>query len=63
MTYCTTSGTSCTPTTAYGSSITISTPQTVCALGTNNSSEIAVPSAKVCATYNGGGATAAAPTF
>jgi Chitobiase/beta-hexosaminidase C-terminal domain/Pectate lyase superfamily protein len=63
MTYCTTSGTSCTPTTAYGSSITISTPQTVCALGTNNSSEIAVPSAKVCATYTGGGSTAAAPTF
>jgi hypothetical protein len=63
MTYCTTSGTSCTPTTAYGSSITISTPQTVCALGTNNSSEIAVSSAKVCATYNGGGPTAAAPTF
>ena len=54
MAYCTTTGTSCTPGTAYGSSITISTPQTICALGTNSAGEIPVASAVVCATYNAG---------
>ena len=63
MSYCTTGSGTCTPATTYSSSITISAPETVCAIGTNNSSVIAVPSAVVCATYNGGGPAAAAPTF
>jgi Chitobiase/beta-hexosaminidase C-terminal domain/Pectate lyase superfamily protein len=62
MSYCTTASGTCTPTTAYSSSITISAPETVCAIGTNNSSVIAVPSAVVCATYSGGAPNTAVPT-
>jgi hypothetical protein len=64
MSYCTTGSGTCTPTTAYSSAITISSAEVVCALGTNtsNTASIPVPSATVCATYNGGGPQATPKT-
>ena len=63
MSYCTVGSGTCTPSTTYGGAITISTPEVVCAMGTNSSSTIPVPSVVVCTTYNGGGQQAATPTF